>query len=109
MSILIKGIEMPKDDEILCINIKSNGDVYYDLDLSVDTIANAIRIPPYGRLIEDVTLIQQATWIPATNGRGGHECSACQDYAPSYQNGKERLSLFCPSCGAMMLRRINND
>lgn len=52
MSILIKGIEMPKDDEILCINIKSNGDVYYNLDLSVNTIANAIRIPPHGRLID---------------------------------------------------------
>lgn len=58
---------------------------------------------------ENVTLIQQATWIPVTNGRGGHECSACQDYAPSYQNGEERLSLFCPSCGAMMLRGVDND
>ncbi|MBQ3502503.1 MAG: hypothetical protein IJA72_02450 [Clostridia bacterium] len=52
MGILIQGIEMPKDDEILCINIKSNGDVYYNLDLSVNTIANAIRIPPHGRLID---------------------------------------------------------
>lgn len=52
MSILIKGIEMPKDDELLCINIKSNGDVYYNLDLNVNTIANAIRVPPHGRLID---------------------------------------------------------
>lgn len=52
MSILIQGIEMPKDDEILCIEIKSNGCVYYNLDLSVNTIANATRVPPHGRLID---------------------------------------------------------
>ena len=52
MSVLITGIEMPKNDEILCINIKSNGDVYYNLDLGVNTIANAVSVPPHGRLID---------------------------------------------------------
>lgn len=41
-------------------------------------------------------------WVEVTNGRGGHECSECHDYAPSFQNGAERLSHFCPSCGADM-------
>ncbi len=41
-------------------------------------------------------------WIPVTNGRGGMECSICHDYAPSYQNGTEYLSKYCPRCGAKM-------
>jgi hypothetical protein len=38
-------------------------------------------------------------WLPVTNGRGGHECSNCREYAPSYQSGEEYLSNFCPNCG----------
>ena len=41
-------------------------------------------------------------WIPVTNGRGGHECNQCHNYAPSYQTGKEHLSDCCPHCGARM-------
>lgn len=41
-------------------------------------------------------------WIPVTNGRGGHECEICHDYAPSYQSGNEYLANFCPNCGADM-------
>lgn len=42
-------------------------------------------------------------WIPVTNGRGGFECDQCHNYAPSYQDGVEWLSGFCPNCGAEML------
>ena len=41
-------------------------------------------------------------WIEVTNGRGGHECSNCHEYAPSYMSGDEHLSDFCPYCGAHM-------
>ncbi len=41
-------------------------------------------------------------WIEVTNGRGGHECSNCYAYAPSYMSGDEHLSDFCPNCGADM-------
>ena len=41
-------------------------------------------------------------WIPVTNGRGGYECDQCHNYAPSYQDGVEWLSDFCPSCGSDM-------
>ena len=41
-------------------------------------------------------------WIKVTNGRGGHECDVCRDYAPSYKNGDEHLTAFCPNCGAKM-------
>jgi len=44
-------------------------------------------------------------WIPVTNGRGGMECSICHDYAPSYQNGTEYLSKYCPNCGVKMKGR----
>lgn len=47
-------------------------------------------------------------WVKVTNGRGGHECDACHDYAPSFQNGNEYLSAFCPNCGADM-RGDKND
>lgn len=41
-------------------------------------------------------------WIKVTNGRGGHECDVCRTYAPSYTDGDEYLSAFCPYCGAKM-------
>lgn len=41
-------------------------------------------------------------WVPVTNGRGGYECDQCHNYAPSYQDGVEWLSDFCPNCGALM-------
>ena len=45
---------------------------------------------------------KKGEWIPVTNGRGGFECDQCHNYAPSYQNGVEWLSGFCPNCGARM-------
>lgn len=41
-------------------------------------------------------------WIEVTNGRGGHECDLCHEYAPSYQSGDEYLTKYCPNCGAKM-------
>lgn len=46
--------------------------------------------------------VVKGNWIKVTNGRGGHECSNCHEYAPSYQSGNEHLSFFCPNCGARM-------
>lgn len=45
---------------------------------------------------------KKGKWIPVTNGRGGFECNKCHNYAPSYQDGVEWLSDFCPHCGANM-------
>ena len=45
---------------------------------------------------------KRGEWIPVTNGRGGFECDQCHNYAPSYQDGVEWLSGFCPNCGARM-------
>lgn len=41
-------------------------------------------------------------WILVASGRGGYECSYCHEYAPSYRCGEDRLSNFCPNCGAKM-------
>ena len=45
----------------------------------------------------------QGEWIVVTNGRGGHECSRCHAYAPSYMSGDEHLSDYCPNCGKRMV------
>ena len=45
---------------------------------------------------------KKGMWIPVTNGRGGFECDQCHNYAPSYQDGVEWLSGFCPNYGADM-------
>lgn len=45
---------------------------------------------------------KKGRWEPVTNGRGGHECSICHSYAPSYKNGEEHISPYCPYCGAKM-------
>lgn len=52
MSILIHGIEMPKDGELLCINIHPDGKVCIGLDLDCEQIATAIPVPPHGDLID---------------------------------------------------------
>ena len=59
--------------------------------------------------IEDAPTIEAVPvvhghWEPVTNGRGGFECSKCHHYAPSYQDGVEWISEWCPSCGAIMNR-----
>lgn len=49
---------------------------------------------------------KRGKWIPVTNGRGGHECSLCHSYAPSFQTGNEWLTDYCPNCGADMRGKI---
>lgn len=45
---------------------------------------------------------KRGKWIPVINGRGGHECSLCHNYAPSYLSGNEWLTDYCPTCGVRM-------
>ena len=52
MSVLIKGMEMPKDGELLCINIHPDGKVCINLDLKCEKVGEAIPVPPHGRLID---------------------------------------------------------
>ena len=46
--------------------------------------------------------VKHGRWIHVTNGRCGNECNICHEYAPSFQNGVEYKSIYCPKCGAKM-------
>lgn len=59
--IYIKGMEMPQDGELLCININPDGKVCIDLDLKCKRIATAIPVPDHGRLIDADALRQD--WL----------------------------------------------
>lgn len=66
-----------------------------------------ITLSKYEKMIEPLKCeIQpehkQGEWIPVTHGMAGYECDQCHNYAPSYENGTEYLSKFCPSCGSLM-------
>ena len=63
-------------------------------------------MPQYEKAIETaISALERQTgeWIDVTNGRGGHECSLCHEYAPSYKNGDEWITKYCPNCGAKMV------
>lgn len=61
-------------------------------------VENLIESSPTADVRENV----KGKWIPVTNGRGGSECNQCHAYAPTYKNGTEYNSNFCPNCGADM-------
>ena len=52
MSILIKGMKMPKEDELLCIRIYPSGKVTIDMDLQCKWVAEAVEVLNHGDLID---------------------------------------------------------
>ena len=62
MSILIRGLDMPQGEEMLCIDVYPDGKVCIDLDLHCKRVATAIPVPPHGRLI-DADAIEHDGWI----------------------------------------------
>ena len=60
MSVLIKGMEMPTGDEMLCINIFPDGKVTSHFDLRCMPVAKAVPVPPHGRLIESKAFLKVA-------------------------------------------------
>lgn len=46
------NMEMPKDGELLCINIYPDGEVCINLDLDCKQVATAVPVPPPGWLID---------------------------------------------------------
>lgn len=52
MSIVLRGVEMPKDEEILCVNIYPDGKVCINLDLECKRIATAVHVPSHRRLVD---------------------------------------------------------
>ena len=103
MSIIVKGLNAPERCEtftmVACY--RNSGSIWCNAmnrrlvpDWDGDTEVE-IDVPEWCPIID-------GNWIPVTNGRGGHECSRCHQYAPSYQAGNEYLSRFCPFCGCYM-------
>ena len=68
MSILIKGMEMPKDEEMLCINIYPDGKVCINLDLECERIATAAPVPKHGDLIDRQKLNKKKKYCFQTQG-----------------------------------------
>lgn len=96
---------------------------YIDVDTVAFDITGLARISPYNfrgiafYFLEQLDSMPSADvrenvrgkWIPVTNGRGGSECNQCHAYAPTYKNGTEYNSNFCPNCGADMRQRSKNE
>lgn len=57
MGVYIKGMEMPKDGELLCINIHPDGKVCINLDLECEKVGEAVPVPEHGRLIDADALL----------------------------------------------------
>lgn len=102
--VAIKALEQePCDDcvrrrEVLDV-LKDKWNMFSDANDAMQESINAIKA------LKPVTPKQEPKtghWIEVTNGRGGHECDLCHEYAPSYKDGDERLTKYCPSCGADM-------
>lgn len=69
--------------------------------LTVKEISTKIPINVFERLFSQEP--KTGHWIEVTNGRGGHECNICHEYAPSYRSGDEYLTKYCPDCGCRMV------
>ena len=55
--LLIKGLHLPRDWEMLSINIDRDGKVTRSSDLRCEQIAEAVIVPPHGRLIDTDVLL----------------------------------------------------
>ena len=97
MSILIKGLEMPEGNEMLCINIYPDGRVCIDMDLHCKPIAQAVELPPHGRLIDEDDVREQIDeWLDSvgypTIGKGLSyygELLGCVEDAPTIIEAEE--------------------
>lgn len=81
-------------------------DILDYLDTALHPIISPEYWNVYSELYDMVSTLPSAErrgrWKPVTNGRGGYECCICHNYAPSYMDGVEWLSTYCPTCGAKM-------
>jgi len=102
LSDFLRDAEMDALD--LAIEALRGMDVEQAIEWCKDCQHNEVcRYYPYdGCEFKDSSERPKGKWIEVTNGRGGHECSNCHAYAPSYMSGDEHLSDFCPNCGADM-------
>ena len=94
MSIILKGIDMPKNGEMHRINIYDNGNTYiitsnilYETDRKD---VEAIQIPtPHGRLIDADALELEKEVELADDWKTAHEIANCVKYAPTILEAEE--------------------
>lgn len=79
MSILIKGMQMPKADHLLCINIYPNGKVCINLDLECKQVATAAPVLPHGRLIDADALFEKIPYGDIEHDTRISRCGAIAD------------------------------
>ena len=70
MSILIKGMKMPKEDELLCIRIYPSGKVTIDMDLQCKWVAEAVEVLNHGDLVDRDEAADDACLIWGRNSSG---------------------------------------
>lgn len=82
MSILIKGIDMPKDGDRIYLLIE--GDKCFNALDPIQTLAEAIQIPKgHGRLIDADALELEKEVELADDWKTAHEIANCVKYAPT--------------------------
>ena len=94
MSIILKGIDMPKNGEMHRINIYDNGNTYiitsnilYETDRKD---VEAMQIPtPHGRLIDADALELEKEVELADDWKTAHEIANCVKYAPTILEAEE--------------------
>ena len=99
MSILIKGVEMPKGTNMMLL-ISPEGEVWEMGDLlgNDKLIAGAKAIPA-----ADVRPVVRGKWMWFGDcSNEGLYCSVCKNKIHEARNPKKKLSNFCPNCGADM-------
>ena len=87
MSVLIKGMKMPKGDKALVVVINSNGTVdrpNWRWDCTLIKGAEAVELPDHGDLIDRDALREKAHKLPNGYNHGYfHKCvDELFDYAP---------------------------
>lgn len=70
MSILIRELDMPKDGELLCININSYGRVSVSLDLTCKQIAKAVQVTPHLDFVDRKKLLEKAEEVTVYEWNG---------------------------------------
>ena len=92
MSILIRDMEMPPQGEFKHIRIYENGEVTVEVDTGKEVyeavIANAIPIPPHGRLIDADALKDKPVPI---NGVWDDERNVFRYYPPTYMQAIDEI------------------
>ena len=62
MSVLIRGMEMPKDGDVLTVKKDDDGKTYIKQSHTWGYSAELIELPPHGRLIDADVLMENAEY-----------------------------------------------